>query len=131
MTDSRLTPFPVPVSTSWVDSRLLRAITGDYQAQLVQPPLPSATDSKDSERQAAATGQDPAWLIGTQKTWLVKPESTGQSVLCNLEIAGDQLGGQQAGFGDGDSFPRFKATFGNRGIHLTTFKMQFVVPLEI
>jgi hypothetical protein len=134
LSDSRLTPFSMPVSTSWVDSAITRALTGNYKAQLVQPPLPSAVEAEDGKLHASGTAQDPSWLVGTQKSWLVKPVSTGRSRLCSIRPWGDVASGEagrEGYFGDGESFPRFQPKFNNYGLHLVNFNMQFVEPVEV
>ncbi|GAA6027122.1 hypothetical protein JCM8097_002408 [Rhodosporidiobolus ruineniae] len=135
LADSRLTPFAMPVNTTWLSWRLSRWLMDGYTAEIFQPALPFASEA-DEEKKASvqATGQALEALVGSEETYRLSPPSKGWSRLAYLEEAPPEEGegGKDwSGFGDGVGFPRFKVAvegpLKGRGVHLTSFTMGFPV----
>ncbi|KAK4048032.1 hypothetical protein OIV83_005066 [Microbotryomycetes sp. JL201] len=126
--DSRMTPLAMPISTSMIDSFLARKVTRGFSFQLAQPPLPDPTNANEASIKATAAGEELSWLVGTSKTLIVKPVSSGKAKMCWIvpDIA-DATGA----FGDGNGFPQLKFLCGGRGSHLVSFDMEFPVPVEL
>ncbi|GAA5887376.1 hypothetical protein JCM5296_007117 [Sporobolomyces johnsonii] len=147
LSNSKLTPFALPVSTSWLDWRLSRWLMSGYRATLVQPPLSSSADLAvlHPDKLATAenvTGQNPDTLTGTAgKSLAISPRATGWSRLACIEVAPppvEGVGGAEedwSGFGDGKSFPTFEVTkegpIAGRGVHLPSFEMVFPEAVEV
>ncbi|GAA5887476.1 hypothetical protein JCM16303_003430 [Sporobolomyces ruberrimus] len=134
LTDSKLTPFSMPVSTSWLSWPISRYFMDGYNATLIQPPLPSSLDEPDKARSTLeGTNQTIKAFTGSEgRTLAFSPVSTGWSRLSYLEVRapeGGSEGGEEdwSGFGDGKGFPRFEVAkegiISGRGVRLTSFKM--------
>lgn len=113
-------PFTLPVSTSWLEHPLAKRLMQGYELTLYQPPVP-----RDPT--------DPA-KVASDKTYLVKPSSSGRSRLATISPAFGTKDAPSAEdwseFGDGEGFPRFKPWSQWTSFHLT-FTMQFPIPLEV
>lgn len=115
--DSSLTPFTMPISTSWLDFPFINRMLQGYQATLYQPPLPPHED--DRARTA------------TKETFLVKPSANGRSRLAWLAPAPSQSDIDWIGYGDGVHFPKFEPYSLRLNFHLTSFEMHFPIPLQV
>ncbi|KAM0787840.1 hypothetical protein ACM66B_003893 [Microbotryomycetes sp. NB124-2] len=132
LTQSRLTPFAFPISTSMIDSVFARQLTRGFVFQLVQPALPDPTSVAQASVKATADGEELSWLVDSSKTFIVKPVSSGKAKLCWIVPDERDAGGKaMIGFGDGKGFPSFKPVLGGRGSHLLSFDMVFPVPVEL
>ncbi|GAA5824066.1 hypothetical protein JCM11251_001507 [Rhodosporidiobolus azoricus] len=110
LSNSFLTPIPIPASTSMLDWPLSRWLMDGYVAELYQPPLTGALESGDEEKVEAvkATGQDAEAMIGSPHVFTLKPEARGWARISCVEPVKDVGDGKDwNGFGDGTSFPRF------------------------
>ncbi|GAA5977846.1 hypothetical protein JCM11641_006089 [Rhodosporidiobolus odoratus] len=138
--NSALTPFAVPVSTSWFDWPIARWLLSGYEGAIYQPSLTgvSETSDRDKVESTKKTGQDLDALVGSRHTYSLKPSSTGRSRITTVEVAPSVEGKETedwSEFGDGDGFPRFKPAkegpLRGRGVHLTDIKMSFPLPVTV
>ncbi|GAA5992764.1 hypothetical protein JCM5350_003379 [Sporobolomyces pararoseus] len=134
LVDSKLTPFSIPVSTSWLSWSIARPFMDGYVATLIQPPLPSSQDEPEKAQSTLKeTNQTIEAFTGSDgNTLAFTPSSTGWSRLSYLEVeapAGreEEEGEDWSSFGDGKGFPKFQVakegTISGRGIRLTSFEM--------
>ncbi|GAA6021087.1 hypothetical protein JCM11491_004411 [Sporobolomyces phaffii] len=135
LVDSQLTPFSLPVSTSWLAWPISRYLMDGYVPTLIQPSLPSSKDHRGVDTARSILGETnqtvEAFTGSDGKTLAFTPASKGWSKLSYLEVR-DPEGASSSGhdwtsFGDGKGFPRFQVAregiISGRGIRLTTFEM--------
>lgn len=123
---SKLTPFALPLHTSWMDLSVTRLMTSNFLAELTQPPIPPAEAIVSAEEKAKGMGEELDWLVGSEGRLKVKPEATGYarvSKICAEKGTEEEWGG----FGDGVGFPKFAPVAG-RGVEFTEFSMTFPEP---
>ncbi|GAA5825397.1 hypothetical protein JCM5353_003616 [Sporobolomyces roseus] len=132
LSESKLTPCPLPVSTSWLSWSLSKWLMDVYTPTLIQPPLSSAQDEPEkAEFTLKQTNQTISAFTGSQgKPLAFTPSSTGWSKLSYLEVKAPEGGTEEEdwqGFGDGKGFPRFvvakEGIISGKGVRLTSFKM--------
>ncbi|GAA5877072.1 hypothetical protein JCM3774_002834 [Rhodotorula dairenensis] len=127
--NSALTPFCVPVATTWLDSVLAQKLTRNYEPALLQPPLPAAEAAKVSVQGATSHANGAETASAT--TYLVKPVSKGWARLARIDpLSQEHTGTHLPGYGDGDAFPQFQPWFQRFNFYLPEFEMQFPIPLE-
>lgn len=125
---SRLSPFQLPVRTSWVDSWIARSLTGGFPAQLVQPPLPAPAAIAGAEAKARSKKEEVDWLVGSVGRFTVKPDANGWGKLASIRCEkGTEA--EWRGFGDRVGFPEVSVVAG-KGLELTQFSMDFPEPLK-
>ena len=133
LSDSKLTPFPLPVSTTWLSWPVSKWLMDGYVPTLIQPPLSSAQDEPEKAKSnLTKTNQTISAFSGSQgnKTLAFTPSSTGWSKLSYLEVKAPEGATSEEdwrGFGDGKGFPKFEVAkegiIGGKGVRLTSFKM--------
>ncbi|GAA5928852.1 uncharacterized protein JCM15063_003985 [Sporobolomyces koalae] len=132
--ESRLTPLPIPVKTSWLSWPVSRYFLDGYKACLIQPPLLSTTDLEDQASKLSVltkTNQTVHALTGSAgKTLAFTPSASGWSRLSYIEVkrpAGGDEDKDWSGFGDGIGFPKFavakEGIISGKGVRLPTFSM--------
>lgn len=138
LADSKLTPFAIPVSTSWLSWPISKYLMDGYIATLIQPPLASSADEPDKARALLPeTNQTLEAFTGSDgKTLAFTPSSVGRSKLSYLEVRAPESScdadsstdaSDWNGFGDGKGFPKFKVAnegiISGKGVRLTKFDM--------
>lgn len=132
--DSRATPFPLPISTSWLSLGAIKPLLAGYAPSLVQRPLPAASASAGISagrlEELRQTGQRADAFVACPEPLRVDFAATGRVRIAVVEPAplsdGAGPGGEgddEGEFGDGVAFPRLRPYSRGLNFHMTSFDM--------